>query len=427
MFIRDKMAGLRGMEGASLRGPLLFLLGLGGLTGAATGPAFAAPETQPSGTAALQTLEQALAQDAAEYARREGVGQAEALSRLRFQEASTTSTDALRAEFGGRIAGIAIEHQPDYRIVVLLTGTEGVPDRFIAAADMTVPIKFVTGATATHDRLVAALRQHQMAMRAVLSRSQGMGVDPRTGEIVVLVQASDMDADQIFDKQLELSAMTGVPVRIRLINREDVNLAVEGGSRVAGVDPRDGRRYACTTGFVVTDASRTGIVTAAHCPDDLTYIGPDGVEVPLSFVGEWGATTQDVQVHVTGTSQKPEFYVDRERTQARALTSRRVRLSTRAGDIVCHRGESTGYSCSLVELVDFAPPGSLCGGPCEPVWVTVAGPSCRGGDSGGPTFAATTAFGIVKGASYRRSGECNFYYYMSVDYLPEGWSLLLQQ
>ena len=98
----------------------------------------------------------------------------------------------------------------------------------------------------------------------------------------------------------------------------------------------------------------------------------------------------------------------------------------RAGDFVCHRGERTGYSCAEVELTDFAPAGDLCGGACTPTWVTVGGPTCRSGDSGGPVFIGTTALGLVKGASYDAGGGCNFYYYMSTDFLPAGWSVLTQ-
>jgi hypothetical protein len=56
--------------------------------------------------------------------------------------------------------------------------------------------------------------------------------------------------------------------------------------------------------------------------------------------------------------------------------------------------------------------------------VTVTGPNCRNGDSGGPVFSGTIAFGIAKGGSYGPGGACNFYYYMSTDYLPPGWRLL---
>ncbi len=101
-----------------------------------------------------------------------------------------------------------------------------------------------------------------------------------------------------------------------------------------------------------------------------------------------------------------------------------MNAATRAGDYVCHRGETTGYSCSTVQLTDFAPAGDLCGGPCLPTWVAVAGPKCKGGDSGAPVFLGGTAFGMVKGGSYRPDGSCAFYFYMSLDYLPPGWSLL---
>jgi hypothetical protein len=59
---------------------------------------------------------------------------------------------------------------------------------------------------------------------------------------------------------------------------------------------------------------------------------------------------------------------------------------------------------------------------CEPVWVSVAGPHCKPGDSGGPVFLGTIAFGIAKGGS-SSAGRCHFYYYMSTDFLPDGWSL----
>ena len=171
----------------------------------------------------------------------------------------------------------------------------------------------------------------------------------------------------------------------------------------------------------------TGLATAAHCPDEVTLREADGAAVPLEFVGQWGARYQDVQVNASDRPLAPLFYADRRNDALRKLTSWRNRTSTRAGDVVCHWGESSGYSCSEVELTDFAPPGELCGGPCDPMWVTVKGPHCMPGDSGGPVFSGGTAFGISKGGSRTPSGQCNFYYYMSTDFLPAGWSLLHEQ
>ncbi len=415
---RQLAARRAGLHQAAMRkklpSRLLIALFIGGL-------AVPARAQLSAGSPPVQSAVEALAQDGAEYARLNGVSLSEAMRRLRAQEESVAATDRLQLSYRDRLAGISIEHQPDYRISVLLTGAEPVPEQIIFAGGMEVPVTFRTGAAATREQVVAALAQHHLAIRAMVPREQGMGFDARTGELVVLVRSADAELARA---EAEVEALTGVPVRIRVLDGIDANFAVEGGSRVEGVDPANGRSHYCTTGFVVRDQSRTGIVTAAHCPDALTYRDPEGGEVALEFVGQWGARYQDVQVHLSDRARQPVFHADKSGRALRRLTSWRNRTSTRAGDALCHRGETTGYSCSTVEFTDFAPPGELCGGPCDPTWVTVTGPGCRGGDSGGPVFNGTIAFGIVKGGNYSRSGRCNFYYYMSTDFLPEGWSLL---
>ena len=373
--------------------------------------------------ARVQSAAEALAQDATEYVRHYGVSLPEALARLRAQEETVAATDRIQAAYADRLAGIWIEHEPAYRIVVLLTGAEPVPEQLVTAAGIDVPISFRTGAAATRSTVVAAITRHQAAIRAAFPDAQGIGADPRTGELVLLIKSS---SDNLLSATVaaELTAITGVPARVRVLDRADENFTVEGGARVEGVDPANGRRYACTTGFVVTDTSRTGVVTAAHCPDTLTYLDPVEGALPLDFVGQWGARYQDVQVHLSGRAQRPLFYADAAKSLARTLTGWRNRSSTRAGDFVCHRGERTGYSCGDVEMIDFAPAGDLCGGACLPTWVRVSGPTCRGGDSGAPVFSGAVALGIVKGGSYRPDGSCAFYFYMSADYLPQGWSVL---
>lgn len=377
-----------------------------------------------AGAVAQQAPEAALAQDAAEYATAHGVSLDIAVQRLVAQEESVAATDAIRARFADRLAGIAIEHEPVWRIVVLLTGTDPVADETVRAGGLSVPIHYRTGAAATRAQLVTAIALYQTQIRNMLSRPPAMGVDPRTGELVVMVGEGDAGFYAPGELRARLAALTGVPVRIARLDDVAANLSAEGGARLVGVDPADGRRYACTTGFVVTDGARSGVVTAAHCPDALSYVEPDRSETPLEFAGQWGWGYQDVQVHVSAQPLAARFFSDTAKTLTRTVTASRSRDATRAGDTVCHRGERTGYSCATVELVDFAPAGDLCGGGCTPTWVAVRGPTCRSGDSGGPVFLGTTAFGIVKGGSYRGDGTCTLYYYMALDYLPPGWALL---
>lgn len=368
----------------------------------------------------VKTQAQALADDAAQYAAQFRVPLDEASRRLAAQQDSVVATDSIAQEFASRLAGISIEHSPEYRIVVLLTGTDTVPDRTAAG----VPIVFRTGAKATRAQAIAAMRKHLIDLRSELPGARGAGYDQRTGEVVLLVTAADAARFGAEAIRTRAEQVSGVPVRVQINDLIEQNMSVDGGGRIEGISSVTGRRNRCTSGFVVTDGIRTGIATAAHCPDELTYYEPDGGTVALPFVLQSGLAYQDIQINLAPEADAPLFYANRGVDSLRRVTTWRNRDSTRAGDFVCHFGESSGYSCATVELTDYAPPGDLCGGPCEPTWVTVRGPNCIPGDSGGPVFSGEVAFGIAKGINRTPSGQCNFYYYMSTDYLPQPWRLM---
>jgi len=368
----------------------------------------------------VETREQALADDAVQYAAQFAVKPDEALRRLKAQQDSVAATDAIAREFADRLAGISIQHVPDYRIVVLLTRTGPVPSRTSAG----VPIIFRTGATATHAQAVAAMRRHLIDLRNELPGARGAGYDQRTGQVVLLVTPGDAARFGIEGIRRRAEQLSGVPVRVVVNDLNESNMGVDGGSRVEGLSSVSGRRGRCTTAFVVTNGEQNAITTAAHCPDQLTYFDRDGSSTELPMIGSWGAAYRDVQINGTADAPDPYFYADRGAGSLRKVVTWRNLASTRAGDFVCHYGESSGYSCAVVELTDYAPPGELCGGPCWPTWVTVKGPSCVPGDSGGPVFSGEVAFGIAKGINRDDAGQCLFYYYMSTDLLPAPWRVL---
>jgi streptogrisin C len=373
-------------------------------------------------TSAPETPLQAWRADAQEYAERFDVSTAEALRALQIQEASVPLTDRLAVAWRPRLAGVVIEHRPTWRIVVNLTGDTPVASESVTIAGYPVPIDFRTGARATRDAILAAVEQHGDAIRAAVRHPPGMGVDARQGMLAVLVRPDDLDESSAVATASRLEQIAGVPVHILTWAESDRDLEIEGGGRMVGADPTDGRKYVCTTGFVVVNGSQTGITTAAHCPDEMRFVERDRAAQSLPMIGAWGARYQDVQIHAAPAPLPPLFRAD-DSDYPRPVTSWRNRTSTRVGDFVCHRGERTGYSCSVVEYVDYAPPGALCAGPCPATWVAVRGPKCRGGDSGGPVFVGTIAIGTTKGGSYTGDGTCRLYYYMSTDYLPEGWTV----
>jgi streptogrisin C len=369
----------------------------------------------------VETPDEALAEDSAQYAGQFRVSPEEGFRRLKAQQESVAATDGIAREFSARLAGISIEHAPQYRIVILLTGLDPVADRVAAG----VPVVFKTGAKATHEQAIAAMRRHLIDFRSDLPGARGAGYDQRTGEVVLLVTPADASRLGIETIRRRAEQIGGVPVRVAVNELNESNMSVDGGGRVEGLNLLTNRRNRCTTGFVVTNGETNAITTAAHCPDQLTYVDRDGGLSPtLPMIGSWGAAYRDVQINGSSSSPDPSFYADRGAGSLRNVRTWRNVASTRAGDFLCHYGESSGYSCATVELTDYAPPGALCGGPCSPTWVTVRGPSCIPGDSGGPVFSGDVAFGIAKGINRDDSGRCLFYYYMSTDYLPPPWRLL---
>jgi len=377
----------------------------------------------PVGAEPVETSVEGLVADATEYARAFAVTPAEALRRLEAQEASVALVDRLAETYRDRLAGVVIEHQPIYRIVIVVTGAAtdtGATETQIETASFGVPIILRAGAAGTRADALAAIEQHQADIRAVVGSPPGMTVDPRTGKLLVLVRPGERHDDDALAARIE--AVAHVPVAIGSWGDIDANLSVEGGGRVVGSNAGETGQFVCTSGFVVTDGVQNALSTSAHCPDTLDFVDRDGTRTPLTMIGAWGARYQDVQIHTTTVPLGPLFHAD-DLTRARTVVTWRNRGSTRAGDFVCHRGLRSGYSCALVEFVDYAPPGELCAGPCPATWVAVRGPNCHGGDSGGPVFLGSVAFGLVKGDS-SQNGVCKLYYYMSTDYLPSGWTLL---
>lgn len=381
----------------------------------------AAPIAAPAVPPLVDTPAQALSRDAAAYAAAHGVSAAEAERRLRLQLASVAASERLRIRFADQLAGLFIQHRPDYRLVVLLAGEQAPTELLLPVGDDRLPVTIRGGAGATRAEVLAAIDRNRGAIAGAVPGTRGIGHDPRTGRLLVFQRASAV-VRPVAVVAAELSSLTGVAVEVRPISATFENLGAIGGSRV--VSEGAGTRFICTTGFQVQRGRERGITTAAHCADQLSYRGPDGEERRLDFAGQWGTAYRDVQVHTGVGGELPMLYSDTARTIARPVTGWLTRPMTRAGDWVCKRGESTGASCAEVELTDFAPPGELCGGLCSASWVTVKGPHCRRGDSGAPVYIGSTALGVLKGGAFLPGNACAFYYYMSVDYLPDGWRLM---
>jgi streptogrisin C len=375
---------------------------------------------------ARSSRDAAIQKDAEALAANRGISLGQAMKAVKAQDGLGDEIDKIRKEYSGRIAGIYFVYQPEYKMVVRLKGQAPVNRRLLKLADSEVPVEFETGATATTDELVDAYQRNLPAIRTLFPTLQGLGTDERTGEIAVIVQATGTAAQTVRGKKDELFKLLGHPVRIDVVERGFSDFDVRGGSRITASDGSF-----CTSGFTVQNSSGvTAMTTASHCEGMNTYYNPNGTTIPLTFVTEVRDADQDVELHTSAYVERPEFYAD-SATTARVLTGRRYRSSTGAGDQVCHRGAASGYSCGYVQLTNYTPTyAGACGTvACSAVWVLVDGDTttaCAGGDSGGPVFASQTAFGLIKGgnSSGTGPGQCDYFIYMSTDFLPTGWTLL---
>jgi streptogrisin C len=371
------------------------------------------------------TRDEAIRLDAQALAANRGISLGQAIKAVRAQDNIGDEIDRVRREFSGRVAGVYFVYEPDYKMVVRLKGQAPVNRRLLKLADGDVPVEFEVGASATVDEMVAAYERNFDAIKQLLPTLQGVGTDERTGEIMLLVQATGGAADTVRGKKDELFKLLGHPVRIEVTEQAMRDVDVRGGSKITSPTSF------CTSGFTVKNASNvTAMSTAGHCEGMNTYYNTNGTTIALTFVTEVKDADQDVEIHTSGYVEQPEFYAD-STTTARILTGRRLRSSTGTGDQVCHRGARTGYSCGLVSATNFRPSyANACFGvTCDAVYVLVNGAAdtaCGDGDSGGPVFASQTAFGLVKAASYSgyAKGQCSWFAYMSTDYLPTGWTLL---
>lgn len=371
---------------------------------------------------AQQRPAESLQEDARAYAAEFNVGVDEAMRRLRAQEQQGDVIDRLRRVNPGRFAGLWVEHQPEFRIVVRLAGDAPAPPEFAAAAaGSPSPVVFVTGASATESQVLGRIQASLPVFKTALPGLMGTDMDVRTGDIVLYVHATGAAGEMARAQGADLTRQAGHPVRIKLLDAPAQDGNVRGGANLSN----------CTTRFVVQNGAGTrGVLTAGHCPDAQTYSGFDGTTTAMSWVSEIRDADQDVQWHTTTLTEVPEFYADLT-TSARILTGRRYRTSTAPGNAVCHRGKATGYSCGTVESITYQPmytdacPGTT----CSAVWISVSGPNlkCYPGDSGGAWFNGQTAFGIYKGQSSSGTavGNCTLAWYMSTDFISGlGVSLL---
>lgn len=401
------------------------------------------------------------------YAKTYGVSEQEALRRLALQKSSYIKIDRLKRHFASRLAGVYIEHTPTYRVVFYLTGDSPVNDFSldienlapnVYSGELTLPVHIRTGAKFSKLELINSMYFYGSQLKEQFPNMQGIGIDEVNNKINIIVEESEGIQSRSL-KPLS-STLNNLPLRVTYTNVSLKPAANIRASESLRLQDAQKSTSSCTSGFNVKDGKNNLFsTTAAHCDNyNITLTDrKSNTQVPLVYSKEYYDSSKDFQVMKKSNSSDkllPEFFA--MDNVAKKVTGRRTKNSTNTGDLACHFGHTTGFSCGNVSDTNFQPVGrnnsDICGPnnslACSTNWIQVKGDSldCWGGDSGGPVFLGSTALGLLSFATYdykspgpqnwtsamKGQGWCGgkknpsgYFVYMSTDELYDsGYSLI---
>lgn len=355
-------------------------------------------------------------EEAKSYAAQFNVSIGEATRRLALQRKASRLQEKLRSENPDSFAGLYVENSGKFRIVTRFKGSgaaeklkRGTQDpELLAETESEEAAETLPEAKGRQQRLIAQLKRAGVTADG--------GYDIKAGTVVLYV----LDKADAESKLKAASVQLGDRVRLEQVESFIVPTALYGGYTVATQTPSYLRN--CTSGFNVQNASGVkGVMTAGHCYNDAKYFtsktatyGTSGGTL-LTFKGEANTGNDDYQWHTaSGQTYPAQFY---DGVALKSVTVSRPQMWAYAGEYVCKYGITTGRTCGSV--VDTMYWDNSYGG--YYAHVSSGGVMNKEGDSGGPVFVGTEAYGIVHG----RNAAYDLFY-MGIELQTLGLTVLTQ-
>ncbi|MGL5826952.1 MAG: S1 family peptidase [Nocardioides sp.] len=216
--------------------------------------------------------------------------------------------------------------------------------------------------------------------------------------------------------------VAGLPPRL-----QDIGLVLDNDFKTGTDARRGGGRLEepgsgsllCTAGFNVVDSSSgvTGVATAGHCPNSLTHENANGdaeweTNHQQQHRGAWG----DFQWATTADTEPARFIPDN--FVLRDVTGL---ASPITNQILCRFGHTTDLECSRTAALSdcYTVDGiSYCR------MVRMEDDEASGGDSGGPWYSGSTAYGFHSG--YKSCGASTCDVWARVTYRDEAWGVVVR-
>ena len=156
----------------------------------------------------------------------------------------------------------------------------------------------------------------------------------------------------------------------------------------------------CTIGFSAKLNGKLGFISAAHCPNSVSYWGATSASgSALGTATKYSTSNRkfaDISFYQLSTNTPvPYFWGTSNAELMRADTVQ----SAYVGQRLCHRGQTSGFSCGTVESITYTPTWdstAYVNQSCSNTFISVYGGSSLSGDSGGPWFSGRHPVGIHK-------------------------------
>lgn len=122
--------------------------------------------------------------------------------------------ERLEARHAARLAGVWVENDPGWHIVVRLTGDAPVADEVHGGADGPQCVHFRTGAALTEAEMLRRMQAQRAWIHSQIPQVDGLALDVKTGELVLDIEDDRQIRAAVSSVRDHLEVQLGYPVRI---------------------------------------------------------------------------------------------------------------------------------------------------------------------------------------------------------------------
>ncbi|MEW5871318.1 MAG: hypothetical protein AB1894_18745 [Chloroflexota bacterium] len=302
---------------------------------------YPAPGSQPSSVVSTvengNVLEEsnALLVDAKMYASMNNVSVDEALRRLKLQDKIGDLNAQLIDNEKDTFAGLWIEHQPDYRVVVRLTqAAESIVLSYIADSTLANIIDLSPAETNLQELEESQTQITQICNKLGIICNSSINIKENLVELFV--------TDSTYLETTLQTTQTQLPSNVKVMEVSELPKEVQDIYGGVTLDLTPGIPW-CTAGFSVIDSNGAkGITTAGHCENNLYY---DGTLVP--FMAGTPGGDLDIQWHRGDQAFVVKNWIF-DGNYGRSILGQKFRENQVVGFFVCKYGMTTGPACATI-------------------------------------------------------------------------------